>query len=130
MKAYVAVTDRDWFRFLRERPDLDEWCEWLRRRPLAVAGELGRRPFLLVHAAVHPAWTRDAALAAARRVEAELGADDRELLRRLLVRRSDDLGRLVSCLPHRFREAVRAGYFDEERPSIELVRKIPASVSR
>jgi putative restriction endonuclease len=28
VKAYVAVTDRDWFRFLRERPDLDEVNFW------------------------------------------------------------------------------------------------------
>ena len=24
VRAYVAVTDRDWYRFLRDRPDLDE----------------------------------------------------------------------------------------------------------
>src|SRR6266542_1680902 len=28
MRAYVAVTDRDWFRFLLERPDLDEVNFW------------------------------------------------------------------------------------------------------
>ena len=28
MRAYVAVTDRDWFRFLRDRPDLDEVNFW------------------------------------------------------------------------------------------------------
>jgi putative restriction endonuclease len=28
VKAYVAVTDRDWFRFLRQRPDLDEVNFW------------------------------------------------------------------------------------------------------
>lgn len=28
MKAWVAVTDLDWFRFLRERPDLDEVNFW------------------------------------------------------------------------------------------------------
>ena len=98
---------------LLERPDLDEWCEWLRRRPLAVAGELGRRPFLLVHAAVHPAWTREAALAAARRVEAELAAPDREVLRSLLVRRSDELGRLVSC-----RSVLANGGWSKELPEL------------
>ena len=25
MKGWVAVTDGDWYRFLRERPHLDEW---------------------------------------------------------------------------------------------------------
>ena len=28
MRAYVAVTDRDWYRFLRNRPDLDEVNFW------------------------------------------------------------------------------------------------------
>lgn len=28
MRAYVAVTDRDWYRFLRDRPDLDEVNFW------------------------------------------------------------------------------------------------------
>ncbi len=28
MKAYVAVTDGDWFRFLRSKPDLDEVNFW------------------------------------------------------------------------------------------------------
>jgi bis(5'-nucleosyl)-tetraphosphatase (symmetrical) len=98
---------------LLERPDLDEWCEWLRRRPLAVAGELGRRAFLLVHASVHPAWTREDALAAAREVEAQLGAPEREALRSLLVRRSDVLGRLVSC-----RSVLSNGGWSKELPGL------------
>ena len=36
MRAFVAVTDRDWFEFLRARPDLDEVNFW---QPSA------RRPF-------------------------------------------------------------------------------------
>ncbi len=84
---------------LLERPDLDEWCDWLRRRPLVVAGELGERaaPFLMVHAAVHPHWSREEALAAAREPEALLGGPDRDVLRGLLVDRPDTLGRIVSC---------------------------------
>jgi bis(5'-nucleosyl)-tetraphosphatase (symmetrical) len=40
-----------------DAPDADAWIEWLRRRPLAVTGELGERRFAMVHAAVHPQWT-------------------------------------------------------------------------
>jgi bis(5'-nucleosyl)-tetraphosphatase (symmetrical) len=84
---------------LLERPDLDEWCDWLRRRPLAVAGELGERgaPFLMVHASVHPRWSREETLAVAGGLEAQLGGDDRDALRRLLSARPDALGRIVSC---------------------------------
>jgi bis(5'-nucleosyl)-tetraphosphatase (symmetrical) len=82
---------------LLERPDLDEWCEWLRRRPLAVPGELGRHPFVLVHASVHPSWTQGDVLVEARAVEAQFAAPEREALKGVLVRRSDSLGRLVSC---------------------------------
>lgn len=98
---------------LLERPDLDEWCEWLRRRPLAVAGELGRRPFLLVHASVHPSWTREETLAAASQVEAQLAAPDRAALKDLLVRRSDALGRLVSC-----RSVLSNGGWSKELPEL------------
>jgi len=28
VRAYVAVTDRDWYRFLRDRPDVDEVNFW------------------------------------------------------------------------------------------------------
>jgi bis(5'-nucleosyl)-tetraphosphatase (symmetrical) len=98
---------------LLERPDLDEWCEWLRRRPLARAGELGRRPFLMVHASVHPHWTREAALAEACDVEAQLGAPDRDELKRLLVQRSDSLGRLVSC-----RSVLPNGGWSKELPEL------------
>jgi bis(5'-nucleosyl)-tetraphosphatase (symmetrical) len=81
---------------LLERPDLDEWCEWLRRRPLAVTGELGRRPFLLVHASVHPRWGLPEVLTAAREAESWLGAEH-DVLRRALPRRDELFGRFVSC---------------------------------
>jgi len=82
---------------LLERPDLDEWCEWLRRQPLARGGELGRRPFLMVHASVHPAWTREQALAEARRAEAHLAHPQRDSLKQYLPRKNETFGRLVSC---------------------------------
>jgi hypothetical protein len=44
--------------------------------------------------------------------------------------RAGDLGRLAACLPHRFRETVRVGYFDEERCASDVVRELPAGVSR
>jgi bis(5'-nucleosyl)-tetraphosphatase (symmetrical) len=82
---------------LLERPDLDEWCEWLRRQPLALAGELGARPFLMVHASVAPDWSRSEALAAAREAEALLRAPDRAALAAALGVRDARLGRFVSC---------------------------------
>jgi bis(5'-nucleosyl)-tetraphosphatase (symmetrical) len=98
---------------LLERPDLDEWCEWVRRRPLAVAGELGRRPFLLVHASVHPRWTLEDTLAEARANEAVLAAPARETAKGLLLRRSDGLGRLVSC-----RSVLSNGGWSKELPEL------------
>jgi bis(5'-nucleosyl)-tetraphosphatase (symmetrical) len=82
---------------LLERPDLDEWCEWLRRRPLALAGELGGRSFVMVHAAVAPRWSLEDVLAAAQSAEALLGTPDRAALVAALRQRDDRLGRLVSC---------------------------------
>jgi bis(5'-nucleosyl)-tetraphosphatase (symmetrical) len=96
---------------LLERADLDEWCEWLRRRPLALAGELGARPFLMVHASVAPSWSRAEALAAARAAEARLATPDRGALVEALRRRDSNFGRLVSC-----RSALAGGGWSAEAP--------------
>ena len=96
---------------LLERPDLDEWCEWLRRRPLARAGELGKRRFAMVHASVAPRWTLDETLAAARAAEATLTTPDRKALGAALRNRDDRLGRLVSG-----RSALAGGGWSPEPP--------------
>ncbi|MGH7286567.1 MAG: metallophosphoesterase, partial [Myxococcota bacterium] len=82
---------------LLERPDLDEWCEWLRRRPLALADQLGRRAYVMVHASVHPAWTLDEVLAFAKGAGTCLASPDREALKTYLRRKDESFGRLVSC---------------------------------
>ena len=82
---------------LLERPDLDEWCEWLRRRPLALASQLGRRDYVMVHASVHPAWTLDDVLTFAKGAERRLASPDREALKTYLPRKDESFGRLVSC---------------------------------
>jgi bis(5'-nucleosyl)-tetraphosphatase (symmetrical) len=83
--------------------DAAEWLEWLRRRPLVVAGRLGRQRFAMVHAALHPEWSLDEIVAGAQRVESRLGhRSPRELERLLAADRARDpdrdlLGRFTSC---------------------------------
>jgi bis(5'-nucleosyl)-tetraphosphatase (symmetrical) len=94
-----------------------EWIEWLRRRPLAEAGQLGETPFVMVHAAVHPGWSLDETLARARAVESVLGGGDRAALRALLAEGggsalADDLAVLTSC-----RSATRSGRCSSRYPS-------------
>ena len=96
---------------LLERPDLDEWCEWLRRQPLALAGELGTQRFLMVHASVAPAWSRAAARAAAREAEARLATPDRAAVAAALRERDANFGRFVSC-----RSALADGGWSAEAP--------------
>jgi bis(5'-nucleosyl)-tetraphosphatase (symmetrical) len=60
---------------LLEAPDADDWIEWLRRRPVAIAGALGSQRFALVHAAVHPDWGIDEIACRASRVTERLGAE-------------------------------------------------------
>ena len=84
------------------QPDVAAWVEWLRRRPLAVAGRLGDTPFVMVHAAVHPDWSLDETLARARAVERVLGGDDVAAARTLLAgdgdpALADDLRLLTHC---------------------------------
>ncbi len=54
--------------------DVDELCDWLRRRPLAHYDE--HLDTLLVHAGTHPDWTVKKTLARAAEVEDELRGDD------------------------------------------------------
>ena len=96
---------------LLERADLDEWCEWLRRRPLALTGELGARRFVLVHASVDPRWGLPEALAAAREAEARLAVPDRAELAAALRERDRRFGRFVSC-----RSALPDGGWSAEPP--------------
>ena len=50
---------QDTFGDVLERPASDGWFDWLRSRPLVETGRLGRQPFAIVHAGVHPDWSLD-----------------------------------------------------------------------
>lgn len=100
----------DTFHDVLEDPELPDWLEWLRRRPLVESGTLGERPFVMVHAAVGPEWTFEETLRRARAVEARLGADDAAAAEALLAAApaedpvADDLARLTRCRSVRGRE--------------------------
>jgi bis(5'-nucleosyl)-tetraphosphatase (symmetrical) len=84
-------------------PDLGRWVDWLRCRRLVETGELGARPFVLVHAALHPDWSQGEAVARSERVAAHLGHPDRAVFEALLDARAeadpvrDDLDRMLQC---------------------------------
>ena len=88
---------------LMERPDLDEWVEWVRHLPLIETGVLGKRRFAMVHASVHPDWTLEELEERARRVEARLTKGGRKELKRFLALSPEEdpdrevLGRVTSC---------------------------------
>ena len=70
---------------LLARPDIEDWVEWIRRRPLVETGELSGRPFAMVNAAVPPDWALETLVRRAREVEARLGHPDRAVAKRLLA---------------------------------------------
>ncbi|NNL66292.1 MAG: hypothetical protein HKP30_08625, partial [Myxococcales bacterium] len=84
-------------------PAADAWLEWIRRRPLVETGELGDRPFAMVHAAVGPDWNLAEIRKRARRVTRRLGSDDPGKARALLSAGrdedpvADDLARFTRC---------------------------------
>lgn len=112
-----ALGPRDTIRDVLEAPDRDDWIDWLRRLPLALCGHLGRKPFVMVHASVHPDWGLEDVERRAARVAERLGAPDRALCERLLGRsRSesptrDDLDRMTRC-----RSVGSAGLWTEQVP--------------
>ena len=83
-------------------PEADEWIDWLRQRPLAVAGALGGQRFVMVHASVAPDWTLDEVLKHASEAARPLAAS-RESARAYLAAEPtpgsprDDLARLTRC---------------------------------
>ena len=99
--------ERDTFDDVLESSEREEWIDWLRAQPIA---ELGTLPdgsaFAMVHASVHPEWDLEALQREAARVERELGAKDRDTVRRMLAEPIDGalpgsprdvLARMVSC---------------------------------
>jgi bis(5'-nucleosyl)-tetraphosphatase (symmetrical) len=94
-----------------ESPEAEDWVEWLRRRPLVESGRLADegvdssalQDFAMVHASVHPDWGLAELLMWARRIEARLGAADRDEARALLSADPardpdlDVLARLTCC---------------------------------
>jgi bis(5'-nucleosyl)-tetraphosphatase (symmetrical) len=60
-----------------EAPDADDWIEWLRRRPIAVIGEVAGQRFAMVHASVSPDWDLDELEERAARVHRRLGSGTR-----------------------------------------------------
>lgn len=65
-------SDYDSFQDVLDAPDVDEWMAWLRSRAIVCSGDLGKEPFAMVHAGVHPDWSLDDVEHEARRVEKRL----------------------------------------------------------
>ena len=108
----------DTFDDILDDPTFPDWVEWLRRLPLAVSGELGGRPFTMVHAAVGEKWSLHDVNERARAVEACLGAEDAERAVGLLAAnrdadpRADDLALFTRC-----RSLTRDGQWSSRDPS-------------
>lgn len=88
---------------LLERADLDEWVDWVRRRPLVATGRLGTRPFAMVHASVDPAWDLAELAAVAGLAGAPLAHPDPQVAQEFLAGPleetplRDPAARIVSC---------------------------------
>ncbi len=59
-----------------ESGEADDWVEWLRRRPLAVGGELDGQPFVMLHASAGAGWSRAEVLERAAAASARLSDDE------------------------------------------------------
>jgi bis(5'-nucleosyl)-tetraphosphatase (symmetrical) len=108
------ISEFDSFQDVLDAPDAAEWIDWIRRRPLACTGQLGRQRFAMVHASVAPEWSLAEIESAAREVEQRLRAPI-EQLRAFLAEspepRDDHLGRLT-----RGRSVRGSGDWSSEEP--------------
>lgn len=98
-------------------PDAGDWVDWLRRRPLVVAGEIADQPFAMLHASCGPGWSLTELLERGAAASARLSAAE-DLARAFLetspeadpVR--DDLARLT-----RGRSGARSGDWSSREPA-------------
>jgi bis(5'-nucleosyl)-tetraphosphatase (symmetrical) len=93
-----------------------DWIDWLRRRPLVESGRVGARRFAMVHAAVAPGWTLAELIGRARRIEARLGAPDRQAARALLAAPPTDPDRDALALLTRCRSVDARGRWSAAEP--------------
>jgi bis(5'-nucleosyl)-tetraphosphatase (symmetrical) len=71
-------------------PDVHEWVEWIRRRPLVVAGEIEGQPFAMVHASVGAGWSLETLLARSAAAGARLAGPEEEARRFLAADPAED----------------------------------------
>jgi bis(5'-nucleosyl)-tetraphosphatase (symmetrical) len=104
LRTYYGLEElgpNDSYGDLLARPDAASWIAWLRGWPLLQAGCLGDAPLVMVHAAVHPDWSFEQAVARARAVESVLGGADEAAARTLLAGRGDpDLADCLAFVTH------------------------------
>lgn len=70
--------DLDTFHDVLSSSERDDWIAWLRARPLAATGHLGRERWVMVHASVHPDWGWAQVVRESRRVERHLASKDEQ----------------------------------------------------
>jgi Calcineurin-like phosphoesterase. len=98
------------------RPDAGQWIDWILGWPLVETGQLGERPFAMVHAAVHPDWDLATLVCRAGEAVAPLRAGREPAQRHLGAQAAPDapadvLRRLVSC-----RSVCRDGSWSAQPP--------------
>jgi len=100
------LTARDSFGDVLESSECDDWVEWLRGVPLVDCGEVAGDRYAMVHAAVHPKWSRSELARRARSLERRLASGDVSDAIELLDPEASDtrvqaeqdvLGRLTRC---------------------------------
>jgi bis(5'-nucleosyl)-tetraphosphatase (symmetrical) len=70
------LSENDSISDVLEAPNAGEWIDWLRRRPLAVSGEISGDPFVMLHASAGAGWSLDELMARAAAVSERLAADE------------------------------------------------------
>ena len=71
------LSENDSIRDVLDAADAGEWIEWIRRRPLAVGGDIEGQPFVMLHASAGAGWSRTELLSRAAAASARLAGDER-----------------------------------------------------
>jgi bis(5'-nucleosyl)-tetraphosphatase (symmetrical) len=88
---------------LLARPDGAEWVAWIRSRPVVLTGQLGGRPFAMLHGASAPDWSLAELSRRAAAISEWLGATEESRAHRFLAGEAgpdearDDLARITTC---------------------------------
>ncbi|MBW2712691.1 MAG: metallophosphoesterase [Deltaproteobacteria bacterium] len=116
--GHFPLRDKDTLGDVVESAELDDWLEWIRRRPLVIFTQLGEQQAVVAHASVPPRWSVEHLRVETAKLEQRLGGGSLDEASTFLAGSQEEdplrdlLGRLTRC-----RSVTADGGWSNEEPA-------------